>query len=497
MTLEAFRLFVEEQVRSLGAQNLVFTRKPTLIEVSLEKAGRSKEAPYSEASELLGKTDPLFERAWASHLRQLETCQLVLEALENPLIIEAKEIFARSEEAIKALGAASLVVACGGDEYVKSVIRLCSSESHVLPINSDPKTSRGVCALVLNDFIRWQEGQTALPAVTWKVIEARSGGEVVGRAVDTVFVGNARQLTRTTLSASMESASTSDSSDSGMQWDANYLLLYPGLGSTGWALSAVQHVCPPAMDSSVDVAALDFYVSQPYQGGESSVLKLPSQRLTRPGSIEIQSLMTDGGMCAFGNNVIPLDRGDKVKVDFGLGISSRVSTYTADSHYCRTFFITSDGESLAHDSDLYSSSLYIGNESKLFMSRYVVRLYDQEGVLIIEEEQKSSGVFLIAPGFAPQWYGQTCFACDISMREGFIFKPSAERFDLLIVGNVPSSGPASKSHWVIDNPDRVLIINSKNPCTVAFDSYYQVEVQGEIEFQLGSEGVPVFGLPTL
>lgn len=203
MTFDALRSFILQQEAFHG--QVVFTRKPTLIEVRLKKEGRSLDTTYSEASALFANNDPRFERAWSSHLRQLETCRLVLSALDEPAIIEASEIFARSEHAVAALSKSSLVVVCGGDEYIKSVIRLCSSKCHVLPINSDPQTSHGTCALSLNDIVRWQNGAVQLSATPWMSIEARQGGNLIGRAVDTVFVGNPRQLTRTQLDGSVVS----------------------------------------------------------------------------------------------------------------------------------------------------------------------------------------------------------------------------------------------------------------------------------------------------
>ncbi len=501
MTIQALRLFIDKQKSFLNVGNVVFTRKPTLIEVRLKEAGRSLDSPYSEALALFGKTDPRFERAWASHLRQIETCRQVLSVLDEPQVIEAEQIFTRSEEAIAGLSAASLVVVCGGDEYIKSAIRLCSPESHVLPINSDPQTSHGTCALSMNDLIRWQNEEIKLSAVPWRSIEARSKGRFLGRAVDTVFVGNPRQLTRTRFDGSIRSSSNSSSRVSDLRWDCNYALLNTGLGSTGWVLSAARDICPPAFGSTVadNEVVLDLYVSQPYQGRERSVLEVSSQRLARYGAIEIQSLMNGGGICAFGDGVIELNRGDRVRAHLSEGCP-QIFVYTADLDLRLMRFITSDPEKLAESPDLYSSWLYVGNKSKLFMSRYIVGLYDEKGdttILSIEEEQKSSGIFLAAPGCAPQWSRQTCYLDDFSVRKEFVFKPSAERFDLLVVGNNPSSDLSSEEHLVFDDPDQVLILNSNDPCTVAFDSYHEVEVEeGAIEFRIGRKGVPVFGLST-
>jgi len=498
MTSEALRLFFQQN--SFHPGKVVFTRKPTLIEVRLEKAGRSLEASHAEALEFFGNSDPRFERAWSSHLRQLETCRLVLSALDDPVTVEAKQIFARSTEAIAALSGASLVVVCGGDEYIKSVIRLCSAESHVLPINSDPQTSHGTCALSLKDIARWHNGEVQLSAIPWKSIEARSQGEFIGRAVDTVFVGNPRQLTRTRLTGSVISCAQDNSGASSFQWDCNYALLNTGLGSTGWVLSAAREICSPAISdnpSDTDVS-FELYVSQPYQGREISALKIPSQRLSNVKAIEIQSLMNEGGICAFGDRVIELNRGDTVHARFAEGVSDVLSfgIYSSDLVCRMTHRISVDPKTSEGFMD--SPALYVGNESKLFMSRYIVRLYEEkEGVTVvgIEEEQKSSGIFLAASGWASKWSRQTCYTSDHSMRAEFVFKPSDGRFDLLIVGNHPSSpGLTSEEHLAFKDRDKILTLTPDEPCTVAFDSYHQVEVEGAVEFRLGRQGVPVFGL---
>lgn len=142
--------------------------------------------------------------------------------------------------------------------------------------------------------------------------------------------------------------------------------------------------------------------------------------------------------------------------------------------------------------------LYVGNESKLYMSRDIVRLYEKNNggtTASVEEEQKSSGIFLATSGYASQWSRQTCYPSDRSMRKEFVFKPSDARFDLLIVGNNPlSSGLASEEHLVFNNQEQILLLTPEEPCIVAFDSYHQVEVEATVEFRIGSEGVPVFGL---
>lgn len=193
------------------------------------------------------------------------------------------------------------------------------------------------------------------------------------------------------------------------RWDCNYALLNTGLGSTGWVLSAARELCSSAdgdSGSESKTSAFDLYVSQPYQGRESSVLKIPSQRLVRYGSVEIQSLMNEGGICATGEQVIQLNRGDKIHARLVDGVPDILAfgIYTSELDCRMTGLISAD-------SNESNGWLYVGNESKLFMSRYIVRLYEEKDgapVLAVEEEQKSSGIFLAAHGYASQWSKQTC-----------------------------------------------------------------------------------------
>ena len=113
-----------------------------------------------------------------------------------------------------------------------------------------------------------------------------------------------------------------------------------------------------------------------------------------------------------------------------------------------------------------------------------------------EEEQKSSGIFLVAPGSIPQCYGHMCDSEEINIPDGFIFQPSTARFDLLIVGNAsPDSGETHRSHWAFEGMEQTLTLESDEPITVAFDSYLSHQVQGPVELRLQNDGIPVFSLP--
>jgi len=361
MVTGAIRSFVTKHQSVSNGSKIIFTRKPTSIEVRLAKLGASLSSSREEAYELFGLTNDFFHRSWMSHERQLENCRLVLEGLEDPVIIEPDDIFAQSETALKALSSSSFVVVCGGDEYVKSVIRLCSSESKVLAINSDPMTSRGVCAVTLDDIVSWKEGKTEIPLIPWRKIEARLDSKFIGCAMDTIFIGDARQLTRTRLDSAVFSSDSNEIKFSCSKWDCNYLLVNTGLGSTGWVLSAARDMCPVILQNSLEEEGnknLELYVSQPYQGRKPTVLMVPSQKLSRCGFVEIQSLMNDVGICVVGNNIFPLGRGEKVLINLK---SLEAELYGLHN-------ILEDTLSLA------SNFLYVGNRAKHLMSRYIVRL---------------------------------------------------------------------------------------------------------------------------
>lgn len=413
----------QRQGYCLPSGRVVLARKNSLPEYEFLRRGLEwRNLTKSRARDLLKLAD--FERVWASHERQLATWRWMLAKLQDPLIIEAADLYAKTDAAVRAFESPGLKILIAGDEGIGAGAGVLGTRSYLLPVIADEQTSDGAlgCSPTLID--QQLLGHDRLKVEEWQKVAVSIDGVAIGEAVNTVFIGDCRQLHDSFLGLKVGSTNYPN-------LVADGVLVVAGLGSTGWFRSAAGRPLGECefFERSSGVADNFFlYVDQPFHGVVTQYQHVAD--VVKPGDmIRITSKLTSGGIVCI----------DSYPADSGQGVTEYRESYAfprgavlemrfgANKIHCRIV----DGSEVIET--LASQEVYVGHVEKVLMSRYLLEIQKQNGTLV-KEEQKSSGVKVATLAGASAWPDSSCLLEAKSYKRGLTeFSPELKRLGTLVI----------------------------------------------------------------
>jgi hypothetical protein len=245
-------------------------------------------------------------RVLGSHERQTRAITACQGEVESEQIIHIEQLRERL-----ATGSVQVVVALGGDDFLKLVSQYVE-DLPVLGVNSDPATSSGV--LLSTSIGGLPEAIQALETGSyrlerWTRIELTIDGTSYGRALNDVVLGKRdfRHMSRHELEVDGEK----------VQQKSSGILIATGVGSTGWFSSAGLYLGEEDRSFSREAPYLRFELREPQVEVSEThghrTVKLPPHvegTLQAGGSLRITSLNDDEGIASRDSlDEIPFRRG--------------------------------------------------------------------------------------------------------------------------------------------------------------------------------------------
>lgn len=457
----------KRQGYSLPNGRVVLMRKNSLPEYEFLRRGLDwRGLTKNSAQKVLRLAE--FDRIWESHERQLATWRWMLAKLEDPMIVEAADLYEKKEAAVRAFQTPGLKILLAGDESIGAGAGVLGPDSFLLPVIADVQTSDG--ALGCSPFLIDQQlaGCDHLWVEEWQKVAVSIAGVSVGEAVNTVFIGDCRQLHDSFLGLQIGSTNYPSLVTDGV-------LVVAGLGSTGWFRSAAgrpQGECEFFERNSGVADSFFLYVDQPFHGVVTQYQHVAD--VVKPGDvIRITSKLTSGGMVCIDSYPAESEEGlgsYKESYDFPRGTLVELN-FRENKIYCRI----TDGSKEVNT--VAEKEVYVGHSSKVLMSRYVLEIQKHNGH-IVREEQKSSGVKIGTSAGVVNWADSSCLLEAKNYRRGLTeFSPQLERLGVLVISPKQGFPSGLRPVFFEDGREaRVSVTATRPGMRVVLDAYTSHEL---------------------
>jgi hypothetical protein len=407
-----YRALQGSDVSALG-QEIIFARKISLIEFLLWNKGLTFDGLDKDfAKQNLENELPTFEKAWVSHLRQLAVAETIRLIFPSMLEVAAVMIFNRDASALHMLKRASIVVTASGDEFVKTIAQHIGDETALVAVNSDPETSDGALTICLEDLLSGLASGGNLSFTRRTRIEAVHNGQVVGSALDSIFIGSENRRDMSALTQVLPDGRKSS-------WKSSGIVFYPGAGSTGWPLSASGNSKPTKADGQCSLLehGLEntgaFVVTEPFRGRISNY-SVASGLVMADDTFTLESLLQSGGLLEIDGITRPFAVGERIEICLSDNPQSFALRIAAPNGEFGDVF--------------FGKRVFFAHEKRISMSRYRISI---KGSSTVSETQKSSGICFVAAGTESHSV-KAAIGCSVDIPESEVFSASADRFDMLV-----------------------------------------------------------------
>lgn len=304
LEIEAVRAPQKNEPTQIALNKVLVIEKQTKLERIVKDAGYSgiDEAIASLESKGL-EVDSLYQ----GYLSHKNSTQAMREIFDASQFLKVRSV--DSEELIRRINQADLIISAGGDDTLKDISRFISDQ-FILGLNSDPDRSHGALlpfnsSSIENAMSRLERGDFLIE--DWTRLETSINGVRAPRCLSEILISDELARYGSRLSAKYKGED--------FQMQGSGLLVSSGTGSTGWYSSASRYSRTKPLQWARTSAHAQFVEREPW-GGAISLEKRITDGSLKPGEILVlESLLGPTGAISIDSIVnIPFARGARAEI---------------------------------------------------------------------------------------------------------------------------------------------------------------------------------------